>query len=194
MLSDVVGMPAESPRRSRRAMTGIAAAVAVFVVGAVAGYLAPTLPFAPRLFDADAQPNWRQAVAEYQSYLTADSMAVIRDDPAAVGAELVAVGDKLALDLSADKLALPHIYLKRVQLFDYWDRPLVQIAYLSPDDGPISFCIIATSRPDGPAQFEERDGLNLVFWTKGGRSYLVIGKAPRATLEALASDLAARVS
>lgn len=180
-------------RGSWRRLATAAAAVVIFAVGAVAGYVAPQLLPAPQQQEAAAQPNWREAVAGYQAFLTAESMSVIAEDPASVGQELAAVGAKLALDLSPEKLALPHVYLKRVQLFDYWERPLVQLAYLSPEDGPISFCIIANGRPDQVPQFEERNGFNIVFWTVGGRGYLLIGKAPRETLEALAGALAARV-
>jgi len=170
-----------------------AAAVVIFAVGLVAGHVTPQLISAPPQQQAAAQPNWREAVTGYQAFLTSESMAVIAEDPASVGQELAAVGAKLSLDLSPEKLALPHVYLKRVQLFDYREKPLVQLAYLSPEDGPISFCIIANGRPDQPPQFEERNGFNIVFWTAGGRGYLLIGKAPRETLEALAGELATRV-
>jgi anti-sigma factor RsiW len=180
-----------SPRRRFAALA--AAAVVLLAVGAAAGYYAPTVLAALGTGETAAEAHWRTTVADYQTLITAESMEIIADDPAAVGAELAAVGAKLALELSPDKLTLPHVYLKRVQLFEYWDRPLVQIAYLSPDDGPISFCIIAADRPDEGPAFEERDGFNIVYWTKDGRGYLVIGRAPRRALEALAGELAARI-
>ncbi len=176
-----------------RRLAMMAAGVALFAVGAVGGYFGPRLITAPEQQQAAAQPNWRDAVADYQAFLTVESMSVIAEDPASVGQELAAVGAKLSLDLSPEKLALPHVYLKRVQLLDYREHPLVQLAYLSSADGPISFCIIANGRPDQPPQFEERNGFNIVFWTAGGRGYLLIGKAPRDTLEALAGELATRV-
>ena len=193
MVAGLVGTKPVTPWASARRLAAVAAAVAVFAAGAAAGYLTPRLTVAPQRQEVAAQPNWRQAVAGYQAYITADTMEVIADDPAAVGAELAAVGAKLSLDLSADNLALEHAYLKRVQLFDYRDRPLVQIAYLSRDEGPISFCIIANGRPDEDIEFEEREGLNLVYWNKDGRGYMLIGRAPRATLEAYAGQLAPRV-
>ncbi len=192
MLVDAARERRGEGRRGRRWPGMVAAAVVIFAVGGIAGYVTPQL-LAPQRQEASEQPNWREAVADYQGFLTAESMSVIAEDPASVDQELAAVGDKLSLDLSAEKLALPDAYLKRVQLFDYWQRPLVQLAYLSPQDGPISFCIIASGRPDQAPQFEQRHGLNIVFWTTGGRGYLLIGKAPRETLEALASALATRV-
>ena len=42
--------------------------------------------------------------------------------------------------------------------------------------------------------FEKREGYNIVFWTKAGRGYMLIGRAPQAELEAFAGDLAGRIS
>jgi anti-sigma factor RsiW len=192
-LASAVGRRGPGASTPWRRLAMMAAGVVLFAVGAVGGYMAPQVLPAPPQQEAAAQPNWRDAVAGYQAFLTAESMSVIAEDPAAVGEELAAVGVKLALDLSPEKLALPHVYLKRVQLLDYREKPLVQLAYLSRQDGPISFCIIANGQPDQPPEFEERNGFNIVFWTAGGRGYLLIGTAPRERLEALAGELAARV-
>jgi hypothetical protein len=139
-------------------------------------------------------PGWRQVVAEYLVLTTADSLAVIPESPAMLADEVAAVGSKLALELTPDKLALPHVYLKRAQLLEFRGMPLALIAYLSREAGPVAFCIIANGQPDAELAFEEREGSNIVFWTKDGRGYMLVGKVPRETLEALASDLAAKVS
>lgn len=178
------GRPTASPTR---ALLAIAAALVIFVAGAAAGYLWPMLQ--PR-----EAPGWRQVVAEYQSLTTAETLAAVADDPAIVTQELAAVGGKLDLDLTPARVALPDLALKRVQLYSFRDKPLVQVAYLSPAEGPIAFCIIANGRPDAPPAFEEREGYNIVFWTKDGRGYMLIGKASQQQLEAFASDLAGRFS
>jgi hypothetical protein len=69
----------------------------------------------------------------------------------------------------------------------------VQLAYLSPESGPLALCIIANGRPDEGIAFEMREGFNIVFWTDKGRGYMLIGKAPRAALEAYAGTLQTRV-
>ena len=81
-------------------------------------------------------PGWRQVVAEYQTLTTAETLAAIPDNAAAVSQELGSTRRRLALDLAPDKLVLPHVDLKRAQMFEFRGRPLVQIAYLSPADGP----------------------------------------------------------
>ncbi|MEJ0097177.1 MAG: anti-sigma factor [Bauldia sp.] len=177
-----------SPRGGWNSLAAIAAALVIFVVGGLAGYVAPTF-----LHPAGDQVGWRQVVAEYQGLTTAETLAAIPDDPVAVSQELKLIGGKLALDLSPDKLALPDAALKRADLFEFRGKPLVQLAYLAPAAGPIAFCIIANGRPDAGLAFEQREGFNIVYWTDGGRGYMLIGKAPRAALETYAGDLAARV-
>ena len=191
MFTGLAAGNAEAGRRPSRGgsrrLAAIAAAVVLFLAGGLVGYLVPTLrPVEP--------PGWRQVVAEYQTLTTAETLAAIPDDPAMLLEELTVLGSKLALSLAPDKLALPDVVLKRAQMFDFRGRPLVQLAYLSPADGPIAFCIIQNGRPDADLAFEQREGSNIVFWTRDGRGYMLIGKTPREALEAYAGDLAARFS
>jgi anti-sigma factor RsiW len=165
----------------------IAAAVIIFVAGGAAGYL-----LLPQL-NPPVQPGWRQVVAEYQGLMTTDTLAAIPSDPGAVAAELSAAGGKLAVDLSPDRLTLPDADLKRAEILDFRGKPLVQLAYLTAGSGPVALCIIANGQPDKAAAFETREGFNIVFWTDGGRGYMLIGKAPRDTLEAYAGTLAPKV-
>jgi hypothetical protein len=125
--------------------------------------------------------------------MTTDTLAAIPDDAGAVAAELSAAGGKLSLDLDPAKLALPDAALKRAEILDFRGKPLVQVAYLTGDSGPIALCIIANGQPDKAAAFETREGFNIVFWTDDGRGYMLIGKVPRDTLEAYAGTLAPRV-
>ena len=193
MLAELTAKHAATGRRSAqsrmRVFAALAAALVIFVVGAGAGNLLPTLLQKPA-----EPPGWRQVVAEYQSLTTAETLAAIPDNAAAVSDELTLIGGKLALDLSPDTLALPNVRLKRAQLFAFRDKPLVQVAYLSPADGPIAFCIIANGKPDAAPAFEKREGYNIVFWTKAGRGYMLIGKASQGQLEAFAGDLSGRIS
>ena len=169
-------------------LVAIAAAIVIFVLGGLAGYLAPNV-----LNREPEPPGWRQVVAEYQGLMTTETLAAIPTDQSAVSQALTLVGSRLAHDLSPDKLVLPNAELKRADLLEFRGKPLVQLAYLTAGSGPIAFCIIANGRPDESRAFEEREGFNIVFWADGGRSYMLIGKAPRAALESYADDLAARV-
>ena len=176
-----------SARSRTRTLAALAAALVIFAAGAAAGYVWPIL-------NPPEPPGWRQVVAEYQSLTTTETLAAISDNPAVVSEELAAIGGKLALDLSPEKLTLPNVALKRAQLFSFRSRPLVQLGYLSPADGPMALCIIANGRPDSDVAFEKREGYNIVFWTRDGHGYMLIGKASRQQLEAFAGDILARMA
>jgi hypothetical protein len=137
--------------------------------------------------------TWRQVVADYLVLTTADTLALLPENPRL--AEAVAVyGQRLQLDLTADKLMLPMASLKDVRLYDYRGRPLVEAAYLSHDGTRVlALCIITSTQPDVAPAFEQRNGQNIVFWTARGHGFMLAGTAPRETLEAVARDLAGRL-
>ena len=189
------GMTVPRQRRSVARMVGaIAAALVIFAIGAAAGLFAPRI-LNIQVAEEPQPPNWRQVVAEYITLTTADTLAAIPVDAGFLDKEVAAISKRVSLSLSTAKLSLPHVYLKKAEALDFRGRPLVQFAYLSPDAGPIAFCIIASAgRADTPRAFEQREGSNIVFWNKDGRGYMLIGKAPRDALEKFADSLAAQVS
>ena len=155
----------------------------------------PARPRSPAATNPAATPDgWRAVVAEYLTLYTRDTLANLPDDRSLHEAELKSVGDKLALGLSVDKVALDGLALKRSQLFNLDGRPLAQIAYLTSDDGPVAFCIIADAAKDQELSFEERRGRNIVYWSKRGHAFMLIGNLSRSTLETLAASLAARIA
>lgn len=178
--------PARTTGGLRRYAMGIAAGILLFALGITAGTLWGYL-YPP-------QPGWRQVVAEYFVLVTPETLAVVQSDPAALSAELSVLGERLSLPLSADRLMLPEAELKRAQLYEFRGRPLVQVSYLVDAGEPMALCIIANGRPDAPLNFEEREGSNVVYWTHGGRGYMLIGKTPRPVLEAYAENIAAQLS
>ena len=182
---------------AQRWLRPLAAAIVVFLAGGAVGlgfaHLVPNTQIAGDDSGARAD-GWRAVVAEYLTLYTRDTLANMPDDRSLRETELKSVGDKLALGLSVDKVALAGLVLKRSQLFDLDGRALAQIAYLTPDDQPVAFCIIADGEGDHQLSFEERQGKNIVYWSKGGHAFMLIGNQSRSTLETLAASLAARVA
>jgi hypothetical protein len=139
-------------------------------------------------------PTWRQVVSDYIVLTTAQTLAVMPDNPR-LGDAVAAYGDKLQLDLTGGRLTVPMASLKDVRLYDYRGRPLVEASFLSDDKmSVVSLCIILTGQPDAPFGFEQRNGQNIIFWTAGGHGFMLAGRATRETLEAIARDLSTRFS
>lgn len=191
MLDSVLASQAAAPPLRRRwPWRAMAAAIAIFAAGGVAGYVLPDI-----INPQPAYPGWRQAVADYHSLISPATLAIIHSDPQQLAAEVTAIGGKLDLDLTPDRIALPNAMLKRTQLYDFRGMPLAQFVYDSSDVGPIAFCIITNGRDDAPPEFEERRGSSIVYWYKDGRGYMLIAQgATRAQLEAYAGDIARRFS
>jgi anti-sigma factor RsiW len=182
-------------RTPLRVLAAIAAAIVIFAVGTAAGYLGPRLTGIGQQAVVEPQPpNWRQVVAEYVTLTTSDTLNAVPVDQALLDRQVAALSKQVSLPISSAKLALPHAYLKKAEAFEFRGRPLVQFGYLSPEVGPIAFCIIVSGRPDAAPAFEQREGSNIVFWTRDGRGYMLIGKAPRDALEQFAGDLAKRLT
>jgi anti-sigma factor RsiW len=157
---------------------------------------APGSLSAPAVSAAVTPPavNWRQVVADYTQFTTADTLALMPDNPRLADA-VSAYGQKLQLDLTSDKLSVPMASLKDVRLYDYRGRPLVEASYLSDDrTTAVALCILLNGAPDAPLAFEQRNGQNIVFWTTGGRGFMLVSKAPREVLEQIAREVAPRLS
>jgi anti-sigma factor RsiW len=190
-----LAVPRPAGRMPARMLAAIAAAIVIFAVGAAAGYFGPRLGgFAQQAVVEPQPPNWRQVVAEYVTLTTSATLNAIPVDQALLDKQVSALSKQVSLPISSAKLALPHAYLKKAEAFEFRGRPLVQFGYLAPDSGPLAFCIIVNGRPDAAPAFEQREGSNIVFWTKDGRGYMLIGKAPRDALEQYAGDLAKRLT
>jgi len=190
-----VALPPALPARAvRRPRAAIAAAILLFLAGGAVGIGLQSAVLHTGGSVTGEQENWRAAVADYLSLYTRDTLAGIPDNPDERARELAAAGAKLSLPLDVGKVVLPDLALKRAEVFAFRDKPLVQIAYLSPATGPVAFCIIDNGQKDAPPAFEEREGRGVVFWGKAGRGFMIIGNLPRDRLKLLAETLAARVA
>jgi anti-sigma factor RsiW len=188
--------PSAAPlaRPTLRPRAALAAAILLFLAGGAVGIGLQSAVLQTGGSAAEEHENWRAAVADYLSLYTSDTLAGIPDNPDERARELAAAGAKLSLPLDVGKVVLPDLTLKRAQVFAFRDKPLVQVAYLSPATGPVAFCIIDNGQKDAPPAFEEREGKGVVFWGKAGRGFMIIGNLPRDRLELLAETLAARIA
>lgn len=170
----------------------IAAALALFMLGGVVGATLGGLigrDNSGAMETASAPEGWRQAVAEYWSLTTPDTLA-LTPTPERAKAELAAASAKLGVNLADAPAALTGLSFRGAQLFDFHGKPLVQMAFLDPQHGPIAYCVIADpAKADTPPTTEELDGFTIVHWASGGQARLIIGRAPAERLQALAQKV-----
>ncbi len=187
-------LPGDEPLRqpSRRfaglALRELAAGVAIGLLAAGA------IAWAASIFGVvGGEENWRSAVAQYTRLYTRETFTPLTPDTALQAAELKAVGAKVGASLTPENLALPGLQFTTAFMLAYDGHPLGVIAYVDPSGAPVLLCILANGAPDAPTRSERRGDLSLAWWSRGGRSHLVIGRIPEEQAATLAQTLEKRV-
>jgi len=177
--------------RYRRLLVAAAAAL-LLLLGGVAGYFIAKLP-AELLEEAGGdEDQWIDAVTGQMSLYDAASVAAIEVDETKQKAELAKVGQALNLDLSEPTVTLEGLTLKRAELLSFQGHHVAQLLYASDEHGPVELCIMAQPGGESEGEVETREGLNFIYWTAGGRRFLLIGAGPANRIDALADKVAAR--
>jgi len=183
-----IGARAPSGRFAGLALRELAAGIVIGLLAAgAAAWVALTLG------PLKETENWHSKVAEYTDLYTNETFSSQHPDPSLQAIELSAVGAKVGANLTPDKLALPGLRFTVAFMLSYEGSPLAAIAYVDPEGAPVLLCITANQAPDAKMRSERRGDLSLAFWSRGGRSYLVIGRMPEERAVALAQTLEKRV-
>jgi anti-sigma factor RsiW len=120
---------------------------------------------------------------------TADTFAT---EPSSQEQQLVALGSKIDLALTPQRIALSNLQFKGAQIFAFRGAPLGQLGYVDPSTGPVLFCIIRNSEPDAAMEAQRRGGFAVASWSRGGRGYMLIGRLPTDQTAELAHSLEKR--
>jgi anti-sigma factor RsiW len=67
------------------------------------------------------------------------------------------------------------------------------IAYVDPSGAPVLLCILADHSADASMRSQRRDDLSLAWWSRSGRSHLVIGRIPVEQAVAFAQTMQKRI-
>lgn len=196
MLDRAMQRPQPIQRRPILGWAGLAAAAMVtLAIGAGLDRAFVSHNAAPRSMAVaeDESADWRVAVANYLALYTPATLAQVTTTPADQARDVASVGGRLGLALTPAKVALGDLPLKRADLYDYDGKPLAFLAYLDPGQGPVALCIIDGGEP-AEARTERRMGMNVVYWSGGGHSFMLIGHASSDSLQKLAATAQARLA
>lgn len=191
----MIGEPANDRAPKTWWRPAMAACVAItLLVGFAAGYgtneVQKTQVAGVPTTEAEA---WRQAVADYQALYSRETLSIASKDPAVHQAGLQRVSKLLGLPLPAAVSEVGGLDYKRAQILKFGEQPLAQLTYLYKDEVPIAFCIVRLDEADRAASNEERSGLNIVHWAKGGYSLMLVGELPLEALNDFARELEGRM-
>jgi anti-sigma factor RsiW len=173
----------------------VAAAFLIFVLGVASGFVGYRyLPLRSEETEEVGEAAWRSTVAEYLALTTSLTLSETGGDAPTMDADLARVSARLGLPLSLDRLQLSGRSVRRIGLYQIDGVPLLQIAYLDPDNGPIAFCILARPEPPRGPAVERRGDMNIIHWSSGRHAFMLAGRAPKEVLQPLAETLLGRVS
>jgi anti-sigma factor RsiW len=178
----------EPPRQPSRRLFGItlrdlaAGMIGILAAGATA-WVALSLGLLRE------RQDWRTAVVEYTNLYTNETFSPLNPDASLQAIELSALGARVGVNLTPERVALPGLRFTVAFMLSYNGAPLGVVAYVDPSGEPVLLCIIANDAPDAPMRSERRDNLSLAWWSRGGRSRLVIGRIPAERAVALAQTL-----
>jgi anti-sigma factor RsiW len=186
-------LPAEEPHRQpSRRFSGIALRdLAAGIIGILAAGAAAWVALSLGLLRE--RQDWRTAVTDYTNMYSNETFSPLKPDAQLQALELSALGARLGANLTPENVALPGLRFTTAFMLTYEGFPLGVIAYVDPSGAPVALCIIANDAPDAPMRSERRDNLSLAWWSRGGRSRLVIGRIPEERAVALAQTLEKRI-
>jgi anti-sigma factor RsiW len=182
-------LPAEEPPRlpSRRfsgiTLRDLAAGMIGILAAGAAAWVALSLGLLRE------RQDWRTAVTDYTNMYSNETFSPLKPDAQLQATELSALGARLGANLTPENVALPGLRFTMAFMLTYEGSPLGVIAYVDPSGAPVALCIIANDAPDAPIRSERRHNLSLAWWSRGGRSHLVIGHIPKERAVALAQTL-----
>jgi len=182
-------LPAEEPPRlpSRRfsgiTLRDLAAGMIGILAAGAAAWVALSLGLLRE------RQDWRTAVTDYTNMYSNETFSPLKPDAQLQATELSALGARLGANLTPENVALPGLRFTMAFMLTYEGSPLGVIAHVDPSGAPVALCIIANDAPDAQIRSERRHNLSLAWWSRGGRSHLVIGHIPKERAVALAQTL-----
>jgi len=137
--------------------------------------------------------DWRTAVVEYTELYTNETFAPLNPDVSLQAIELSALGAKIGVELTPDKISLPGLRFATAFILSYDGSPLGLIAYVDSKGAPVLFCIIANGGADAPARTQKRGEFSLTDWSRRGHGFLVLGRMPKEQIAEWAQTLEKRI-
>jgi anti-sigma factor RsiW len=181
-------LPGNSPvRQPRITLRDLAAGIIGVLAAGAAAWVVLSLGLLRE------RQDWRTAVVEYTNLYTNETFSPLNPDASLQAIELSALGARVGVNLTPESVALPGLRFTVAFMLSYNGVPLGVVAYVDPSGAPVLLCILANDAPDAPMRSERRDNLSLAWWSRGGRSRLVIGRIPEERAVALAQTLEKRI-
>ncbi|MFK7834652.1 MAG: hypothetical protein AB8B60_00400 [Sulfitobacter sp.] len=173
------------PPRARMGFAAPLALAASFVLGVgITTYMQPE-PKAPAV-------GWLASVASYQALYVTETLSGATQDSASTTAVLTRAGAEFGVALDP-ATQIDGMEFKRAQILGFKGKPLLQMAYLTPDGTPLALCLVSTGNEDrGPKPTVMFD-LAGVSWVRDGVGYFLVGGTDTDLLNTLTGEIRAAI-
>jgi anti-sigma factor RsiW len=162
---------AAAPRRLVRARLAAGFVIAALVGAALAALVTLNI--------GGEKDDWSQAVVDYMRLYTPETFAGLKPDEATEATLVGAIGARLGVSLTPDKLNLPGLAFKTAFVLTYDDAPLGEFAFTDAAGAPYLFCVLADSSAPQALRQEKRGEYALATWARDGKQFLVLGPSPK---------------
>ena len=204
--AEVVMLPQFARRRAALRVLGggwgLAAAAALFgiVIGGAGGFfgghlVVPANPAAEQqVASAALNGSWLDNAAAYYklSVNAGDSMLV--DVPASNDSNeaLQKISQSVSQQVRLPDLKPWGMSFRGARLVAVEGKPAAQLVYTTDNKaiGPLTLLIGSTKQPDVAPAFDQRQGVNQLYWRHHGHAYVLVGQANVGYLWGIANDIA----
>ena len=121
-----------------------------------------------------APAGWLATVASYQSLYIPETLDGPPQNAERAQNVLARAEQEFGLSLQA-ATTIDGMPFKRAQMLGLNGKPLLQIAYLTPDGVPMALCLIRVNKPDRARKDTTLFELSGTSWVKDGVGYFLIG-------------------
>ena len=181
---------------------GLAAAAGLFglVIGGAGGFfgsnlLLPVDPAAEQKVAAAALNNsWLDNAAAYYKLSVSAGDNMLVDVPAGNDSPeaLQKISQSLPQQVRLPDLKPWGLAFRGARLLAVDGKPAAQLVYTTDNKaiGPLTLLIGSSKQPDVAPTFDQRQGVNQLYWRHHGRAYVLVGQANVGYLWGIANDVA----
>ncbi|MEJ8560633.1 hypothetical protein QTO30_04900 [Yoonia sp. GPGPB17] len=147
--------------------------------------------------DVASEPDWRAEVATYQALYSAQTIANIAFDDAAIDQQIADLAVRTGFDdLRQVTDSIDNMQLLRGQILAFEGQPLAQIVFMTSDGSPVALCVIKKRGmgEDAAIHMKNRSGLASASFETAHHSWLLIGTQDSALIAGTARRVVAELA
>lgn len=195
----IAGIPVAAtpaPRRSAVWMQALAASLAIFMAGGVAGYLISEQQDTDGPLQIAAAPRtWLDDIADYHRIYARQTRHLV-EVPASDKDHIVEwLSASTGVPFTLPDLSSQNLKFEGARLLVAGGKPTAQLLYRDAENEIFAICFLQSDPVEGRTTLAEsmRNDIGLVSWQQGKASYVVVGPSADPDLERIAEAVSASI-